>query len=98
MHNQTDHVNAPATEGSAGVQKLASRVGSGGVARVGVSPTASAFCACMGAQGNDPLCPCAMRAAGLVPTQIWTPEKREELEQAMREILEREEADMRSND
>ena len=56
-----------------------------------------ALCACMGRQGNDPLCPCAMRAAGLVPIQIWTPEKRDELNQAMREIVEREEADMRSN-
>lgn len=41
MHNQTDQMDAPETDGSAGVRKLASRVGSGGTARPGESPGAS---------------------------------------------------------
>lgn len=57
-----------------------------------------AICACMGRQGNDPLCPCAMRAAGLTPTVFqWPPEDRERLKAAMQEILEREQSDMRAN-
>jgi len=41
-------------------------------------------CACMGPQGNDPVCPCRMRAMGLVPHDIWTPEKVAELDEALR--------------
>ena len=48
------------------------------------------MCACMGPQGNDPLCPCRMVAAGLKPTPIWTPQKKEELLAAFKEIVERE--------
>ena len=36
-------------------------------------------CACMGKQGNDPLCPCGMRNVGLTPTNMWTEEKKQEL-------------------
>ena len=95
MHNQTDHANRPMRAGHA--EKMASRVGSGGNVRSGESPDTSTFCACMGPQGADPLCPCEMRRAGLEPTPLWTPEKRAELEEAMRKIVEREEADLRSN-
>lgn len=27
------------------------------------------ICACIGRMGNDPMCPCAMRTAGLVPSR-----------------------------
>lgn len=47
-------------------------------------------CACMGPQGNDSLCPCAMRAAGKTPTEIWTPEKIKELEEVMTLIFAKE--------
>lgn len=43
-----------------------------------------AMCAFMGPQGNDPMCPCKMRQAGLEPTPVWTPEKREELKRALK--------------
>ena len=46
----------------------------------------------MGRQGNDPLCPCLMRQAGLTPTPIWTPEKVAEFEEAMRIVVERDTA------
>ena len=36
-------------------------------------------CACMGPQGNDPVCPCKMRALGKEPTGAWTPEEVEQL-------------------
>lgn len=36
-------------------------------------------CACMGPQGNDLLCPCAMRRAGLTPSNAWTTEKKQDL-------------------
>lgn len=41
MHNKTDHADAPETDGSAGVQKVASSVGSGDQPRSGESPDAS---------------------------------------------------------
>lgn len=40
-------------------------------------------CACMGPIGTDPLCPCAMKRAGMEPTNIWTDEKKAELELAL---------------
>ena len=36
-------------------------------------------CGCMGPQGDDPLCPCAMRRAGLTPSNVWTAEKKQDL-------------------
>ena len=44
-------------------------------------------CACMGPTGTDPYCPCQMLAAGLVPTETWTPEKKEELDKALAEVF-----------
>lgn len=49
------------------------------------------ICACMGPIGDDPECPCRMRAKGLTPTPIWTPESLAELEAAFRQIFELEE-------
>jgi hypothetical protein len=46
MHSQTDQIDAPTTDGSAGARKLASRVGSGGDARSGESPDASTHFQC----------------------------------------------------
>ena len=40
-------------------------------------------CACMGPQGNDPMCPCEMRASGLEPHNSWTPEKIQELKDVL---------------
>lgn len=40
------------------------------------------LCACMGPQGDDPVCPCKMRAAGKKPTSYWNDESREQLRQA----------------
>ncbi len=45
-----------------------------------------AFCACMGPVGDDPYCPCSMRAKGLVATRVWSPEEEAYLEQAFRTI------------
>lgn len=44
-------------------------------------------CACLGPQGNDPLCPCQMRQAGLEPHNPWTPEKVKELEDALAKVF-----------
>lgn len=33
------------------------------------------ICACMGKQGNDPMCPCKMISAGLKPHNNWTEEE-----------------------
>lgn len=44
-------------------------------------------CACMGRQGNDPLCPCLMRAAGKEPHNSWTPEEVEKLKNALSEVF-----------
>ena len=44
-------------------------------------------CACMGPQGNDPVCPCHMRAMGKEPTNTWTPEKLKELDNALAEVF-----------
>lgn len=46
-----------------------------------------ATCACMGPQGNDPLCPCAMRRAGLTPSNQWTDAKILELETTLKDLL-----------
>ena len=43
-------------------------------------------CACMGPQGNDPVCPCRMRAMGKEPYNIWTPEKIAELKKVLDEV------------
>lgn len=48
-----------------------------------VKAAISAFCACMGPQGNDPMCPCQMRNAGLEPHNSWTPEAIAELDAAL---------------
>lgn len=56
-----------------------------------------AMCACMGPQGNDPMCPCKMRQAGLEPTPVWTPEKREELKRALEHMLAEEERALKAN-
>lgn len=45
------------------------------------------LCSCMGPIGDDPMCPCAMRNAGLTPTEIWTPEKKAELEAALSKMF-----------
>ena len=45
------------------------------------------LCACMGPIGDDPLCPCAMTNAGLVPTPIWTDEKKDELRTVLNDIF-----------
>ena len=37
----------------------------------------------MGPQGNDPVCPCAMRRQGLQPYDGWTPEKIKEFQEAL---------------
>jgi len=50
-------------------------------------------CACMGPIGNDPECPCRMRAKGLTPTPIWTPEAKAELKAAFEEIFNLEKAE-----
>lgn len=44
-------------------------------------------CACMGPIGNDPECPCRMRAKGLTPTEIWTPEAKAELDAALTKVF-----------
>lgn len=51
------------------------------------------MCACMGPIGDDPMCPCAMRNAGLTPTEIWTPEKKAEFEAVMAKMFNWEEKD-----
>lgn len=43
----------------------------------------SKICACMGPIGEDPYCPCKMKQEGLTPTELWTPEKKAELESAL---------------
>lgn len=48
---------------------------------------ALSLCACMGPIGDDPVCPCAMRAQGLAPTEVWTPEKKAELEKVLSECF-----------
>lgn len=45
------------------------------------------FCACMGPIGDDPECPCGMRAKGLRPTELWTPEAKLQLEAAFEKIF-----------
>lgn len=37
------------------------------------------LCACMGPQGNDPVCPCKMKAIGEEPHNSWTLEEIERL-------------------
>ena len=44
-------------------------------------------CACMGPQGNDPVCPCHMRAMGKEPHDNWTPEEKEKLNKALAEVF-----------
>lgn len=44
-------------------------------------------CACMGPQGDDPYCPCVMIAKGLKPTDLWTPEKIEDLTKVLGEMF-----------
>lgn len=43
-------------------------------------------CACMGPQGNDPVCPCKMRSRGLEPHNNWTPEKIEEFKEVLSKL------------
>jgi hypothetical protein len=50
-------------------------------------------CACMGPIGIDPECPCRMRAKGLTPTEIWTPEARRQLDEALKQLVLREQED-----
>ena len=44
-------------------------------------------CACMGPQGNDPVCPCAMRAMGKEPSNQWTQEEIDKLHKVLGEIF-----------
>ena len=44
-------------------------------------------CACMGPQGNDPVCPCQMKNRGLEPHNIWTPEKQQELKEVLGKLF-----------
>ena len=44
-------------------------------------------CACMGPQGNDPVCPCAMRAMGKEPSNQWTPEEIQRLHNVLSDIF-----------
>lgn len=44
-------------------------------------------CACMGPQGNDPVCPCRMRAAGKEPSNQWTQEDKDRLNKVLGEIF-----------
>ena len=43
----------------------------------------------MGLQGNDPVCPCAMRREGKQPSHgVWTTQDVEDLKNALRQIYE----------
>jgi hypothetical protein len=54
-------------------------------------------CACMGPQGNDPVCPCIMKSRGLEPSNQWTEKDKQRLHQALGEIFKwRKENDNRS--
>ena len=44
------------------------------------------ICACMEPQGNDSVCPCAMRRQGLQPHDGWTTEKIEEFKKALSKL------------
>jgi len=44
-------------------------------------------CACMGPQGNDPVCPCRMRALGKEPSNQWTQEEKDRLNKVLGEIF-----------
>lgn len=46
------------------------------------------LCACLGPQGNDPLCPCAMINVGLTPTEV--PINRDALRKVINAIAEKE--------
>ena len=45
------------------------------------------ICACLGPQGNDPVCPCMMRSQGLEPSNQWTEEDRQRLNAALNDIF-----------
>lgn len=48
------------------------------------------ICACMGPQGNDPVCPCAMLREGKHPSHgVWTTQDVEDLKNAFRQIYEK---------
>lgn len=40
----------------------------------------------MGPQNGEPVCPCAMRAAGLETAPLWTDAKREQLRDVLRKV------------
>jgi hypothetical protein len=47
------------------------------------------ICACMGPQGNDPVCPCAMVKEGKTPSAgLWTEKEQEAMKNALRQIFE----------
>lgn len=55
----------------------------------GQALTIGNFCACMGPIGDDPFCPCAMRAKGLPFDENklkWSEEDKERLMKALRKM------------
>lgn len=57
------------------------------------------LCACMGPQGDDPVCPCAMRRQGLQPYNNWTPEKIEEFKAVLAKLYNwKDEAALKKNE
>lgn len=51
------------------------------------------LCACLGPQGNDPVCPCQMQQQGLVPSNQWTEDDKKELHRALSQVFERNQHD-----
>jgi|688.fasta_scaffold108894_4 hypothetical protein len=48
------------------------------------------ICACMGPQGEDPVCPCAMLREGKHPSyRLWTTTDEKALIDALRQIFEK---------
>jgi hypothetical protein len=46
------------------------------------------ICACMGPQGDDPVCPCAMRREGKQPSHgVWTTQDVEDMKDALGQIF-----------
>lgn len=43
-------------------------------------------CFCMGRQGDDPYCPCEMRARGLIPSTEWTKEELYKLDRVLENL------------
>jgi len=44
-------------------------------------------CACMGPQGNDPVCPCIMRSRGLEPSGQWTDDDKRRFAEALEHMF-----------